>query len=1269
MRLRLLAIPALLAVSIFLAATETENHGLLVMPVPGVVTVDGTFADWDLSGGNFACNDCENQRGQYAAWIHAMADADNLYILTRWIDATPLNNAGQTIANYGWDGDCLQIRLLFNQGTPQQQKTVVNCWKGADGADVLQFDVEGKPWGPAGKDMKGAGAKQAFHVDADGKGYSQEIALPWKLLTADGVAPKPGAGFITTMEPNFSVGHGRLSLKDCFRPGVNIDRVFTFMADKCWGEAVVQAHGKQAPRAVRLSDAREFPVHLVDGKPEIDWSGLVKTSERPGFVPVAFSMPEDGYVSLNIMDAQGMVVRQLLTADFFAKGPHTVQWDGLTTPNWRQPGEPVAAGTYRFEAIRHDGVHLALRGWAANAGSAPWDSSPTANWGGDHGMPDACLATDDGVLLGWSGAEAGKAVVACDLQGQVRWRNSRNGMAGAELFASGPAGLYVMNWKGNLYRLSAKDGVHQAWEGTTSTDLWVKDLWSQDEKVKPEEANAMTIAGDRLLLGFAKENLVAALDARTGKLLGRFTVPAPLSLKSGADGTVYALVGGTSVLALDPLTGATRPVVSGLSAAVALAVDHAGDVYVGLGAPANQVTVFSAAGKPLRTIGRAGGRAMSGAWTKDGMAYIHDLTVDASGQLWVAEMDMLPKRFSVWNGKTGVFVRELFGPTTYGALGGVINPRDPLLMVGQGCEWRLDPVSGLASCLGVITHEGMENARFGSGTNGRLYLAVAPQWWSGDVLIFERLGDADFRLRTRIKAPTKEAKGITVWADANGDGLEQAGESHTTELDLNGWITGWAMPMASDLSFYGSAYQIRVTGYTACGAPEYDLTKAVRLPAPDDLSNRGGMGAQRGMGNPAAGRVLYNGVYNQVNSTFDCYDLASGKRAWSYPNNFTGVHGSHMAGAAASGLIRGAFDICGTANLPKPVGAMWAITTNFGEWHLLTEKGFYLARLFEPDPMRVAWPEKALPGVSLDRIPAGLGGEDFGGSMTQTTDGRIFVQAGKTGFWNIEVTGLDSVRALPGGTLRIAEGDLAKARGFREGYLQASLGTARVVVPHVTPTFTGKLDADFPGVTALSFRKQDDAAVRTACAWDGSNLFLAWQVTDHTPWVNGATDATQLYLSGDTVDFQLGTDPTAAAGRGEAAAGDLRLSIGNFQGKPTAMLYRKISAVKHPRTFSSGIVKSYAMDFVDRIEARITVTLDPGKGYLIEAAVPLTELGLTPGSAKTLHGDFGVTHGGASGDRTRLRTYWSNQHTGIVDDSVFELKLEPGYWGELQFTQ
>jgi L-fucose isomerase-like protein len=37
------------------------------------------------------------------------------------------------------------------------------------------------------------------------------------------------------------------------------------------------------------------------------------------------------------------------------------------------------------------------------------------------------------------------------------------------------------------------------------------------------------------------------------------------------------------------------------------------------------------------------------------------------------------------------------------------------------------------------------------------------------------------------------------------------------------------------------------------------------------------------------------------------------------------------------------------------------------------------------------------------------------------------------------------------------------------------------------------------------------------------------------------------------------------------------------------------------------------------------------------------------------------------GKDTVLRTYWSNQETGIVADEVFELKMSPNNWGVLTF--
>jgi len=84
--------------------------------------------------------------------------------------------------------------------------------------------------------------------------------------------------------------------------------------------------------------------------------------------------------------------------------------------------------------------------------------------------------------------------------------------------------------------------------------------------------------------------------------------------------------------------------------------------------------------------------------------------------------------------------------------------------------------------------------------------------------------------------------------------------------------------------------------------------------------------------------------------------------------------------------------------------------------------------------------------------------------------------------------------------------------------------------------------------------------------------------------------------------------------------------------------------------------------------AKIEVKVDAqGKRYVVEAAIPLAALGLKLTDGQALRGDFGATHGKKAGNDTMLRTYWNNQATGIIDDEVFELRMEPSNWGELTF--
>jgi hypothetical protein len=161
-----------------------------------------------------------------------------------------------------------------------------------------------------------------------------------------------------------------------------------------------------------------------------------------------------------------------------------------------------------------------------------------------------------------------------------------------------------------------------------------------------------------------------------------------------------------------------------------------------------------------------------------------------------------------------------------------------------------------------------------------------------------------------------------------------------------------------------------------------------------------------------------------------------------------------------------------------------------------------------------------------------------------------------------------------------------------------------------------------------------------------------------------------MYALGDTVDLQLGTDAKADEKRDKAVLGDLRLSIGNLQGQPTAVVYRPVAAAgdRAPRKFFSGLVRDgYEMQSVKVLpDARIQVKLDRG-GYTVEAAIALAALGLVPAKGLKLRGDLGATFGDPAGRDTILRSHWNNQATGLVADEVYELMHEPKNWGVILF--
>ena len=299
----------------------------------------------------------------------------------------------------------------------------------------------------------------------------------------------------------------------------------------------------------------------------------------------------------------------------------------------------------------------------------------------------------------------------------------------------------------------------------------------------------------------------------------------------------------------DPQTGALATVVDGLRGVRCVAADKEGNIYAGLRDPQNQVQVLDRTGKLVRTIGKPGGRNLLGPWEKDGIRFMTGLKVDSKGKLWVMEHDSKPRRISIWDAASGVFEKELFGPTDYGAGGGAICPADPYTMIGHGCEWKISAETGKAQCVGVIYRGEWRNARFGTGPHGRVYAAIGGGWPPHfPVNIFQRISAGHWKLRTVISTAEQNERGqprhISVWSDRNDDQQQQADEVRKYDLPLGGWIDGWYLYFNQAMTLSGARYRIDVTGWTPCGAPEYDLEKAVKLPAPDDVEHRGGMGCR-----------------------------------------------------------------------------------------------------------------------------------------------------------------------------------------------------------------------------------------------------------------------------------------------------------------------------------------------------------------------------------------------------------------------------------------
>lgn len=761
-----------------------------------------------------------------------------------------------------------------------------------------------------------------------------------------------------------------------------------------------------------------------------------RAAEKTSGMGVHFSTPREAYVMVNIYNTAGTLVRRLEPGKTLPKGAHDLAWDGLS-----DDGKMVEPGEYTWKGLFHEGIGLKLRGWVGSGGDLPWKTADgKGGWGGDRGVPSAVSADDTQVYLGWSLAEDGNSVVACDPAGHVVWRHRRSeGPSGCKALAVDDGLVYVLGGleqegaEGKaIYRLNAKDGKPVPWPNG-SVDLKLFSFWPADAQTKPDVADAMAVRHGHIYLSFTNSQFLTILDAKTGDYLQtvvgappgmidvaptKTELPTEPGKLADADFGVIAMrVSPEARLAMgngqgDPgnsLLGrilfAHNPFWVITSDMAGLKVDapvtaltvigehgkfHPRTAFVGFGAPVNQVEArpLLDAENPVWVAGRRGGRALLGPWQADGFRSIRGVAPAPDGKLWVAESDGYPKRFSVWDttGKEGKLVHEFFGPAEKGAEGSAINPLDPDVMFAQGCEWRIDRKTGITKCLGVVTREPVFRAQYGIGKNARSYLITQSKTHPVD--IFERVADGHFQLRTRIyyvdeagNETTTNAVKTAEWSDENGDGKVQ--ENEQSKFDF-------VIPLnapAQDLSFIAVSADpdhsemrgwCRVSEWSTCGAPRYDL-KAIK--AVESYTER----------MSADGHLAFFQIDGPSCRNADL----QGPNYWTLPEGHFG---------------RG----IGAALLPAPIKNVWLLASREKGWCIVNEDGFELARFFESDDAKVVWPKLPAPGVDMTHAASpGLG------SVSQAADGKVFLSTGDSACWNLEVTGLEKVKALPGGKLAV----------------------------------------------------------------------------------------------------------------------------------------------------------------------------------------------------------------------------------------------------------
>ncbi len=439
-------------------------------------------------------------------------------------------------------------------------------------------------------------------------------------------------------------------------------------------------------------------------------SGLAAADQTPLRIPVAYSAPDKGFASVALYDRDGVLVRTLLAAAPVESGKRTLVWDGTD-----DLGRPVAAGAYTPKGIFFTaGPSLNWVMKVGKSGTPPWTTEDgSGNWGGNLAHPASITSNGKDVVMvqGCVEDHTITGVQQMDGDGKISLRyhtfypwdsRSASAMDDKNLY------LGILNWGSGLEIAEYKLGEPR---GRILTKLPSKLVKTPVGRWKHREMNnldGLAITAERIYASVGVNNELFIIERASGKILKQVSVPKPYGLVV-SNGRLL-VVSDTQVLTYT-LDGERQGVLvpSGtLTAPNALCVGTDGTVYVGDSGRiaidieweggTKQIHAFTAAGKPLRRIGKSGGAPRSGRFDSSALGDITGLCIAPGGKsLLATEVTTGFQRTSRWS-LDGKLEREWFCRKLE-CWGDVRNPARPdeLVKVGSAFDdnlrmqsWEMD---------------------------------------------------------------------------------------------------------------------------------------------------------------------------------------------------------------------------------------------------------------------------------------------------------------------------------------------------------------------------------------------------------------------------------------------------------------------------------------------------------------------------------------------------------------------------------------------------